>query len=44
MGLLIVFCGLIASLVGLTGYFIQPIREAETILPDHDTLAKAEPA
>jgi hypothetical protein len=44
MGLLIVFCGLTASLVGMTGYFIQPIRNAETLLPDHDALAKAEPA
>lgn len=43
MGLLIVFCGLIASLVGMTGYFIQPIRNAESTLPDHDALAKAEP-
>jgi len=44
MGLLIVFCGLGATLVGVTGYFIQAIRNTETILPDHDTLAKAEPA
>lgn len=44
MGLLIVFCGLGASLVGLTGYFIQPVRNAESILPDHDSLPKAEPA
>lgn len=44
MGLLIVFCGLAASLAGLAGYFIQPVRHAESILPDHDTLAKAEPA
>jgi MFS transporter, DHA3 family, macrolide efflux protein len=43
MGLLIVFCGLAASLAGLTGYFIHPIRDAETLLPDHDTLSKAEP-
>lgn len=43
MGLLIVFCGLAASLAGLAGYFIQPVRHAESILPDHDTLAKAEP-
>jgi MFS transporter, DHA3 family, macrolide efflux protein len=43
MGLLIVICGLAAASVGLIGYFIQPIRRAETILPDHDTLAKAEP-
>jgi MFS family permease len=44
MGLLIVFCGLVSALVGLLGYFIDPIVHAETLLPDHDTLAKAEPA
>jgi hypothetical protein len=33
------------ALTGLTGYFIRPIREAETILPDHDKLEKVtEPA
>ena len=42
MGLLIVFCGLAASLAGLAGYFIQPVRYAESILPDHDALPKAE--
>jgi DHA3 family macrolide efflux protein-like MFS transporter len=44
MGLLIIFCGLAIALVGLTGYFVESIRNAETILPDHDALAKAEPA
>jgi len=44
MGLLIVICGLIAALVGLVGYFIPHIYNAETILPDHDKLARAEPA
>ncbi|MEP0805508.1 MAG: MFS transporter [Chloroflexota bacterium] len=44
MGLLLVFCGLAAALVGVAGYFSHPIVHAETILPDHDTLAKAEPA
>lgn len=44
MGLLLVFCGFASALVGLVGYFIQSIRNAETILPDHDMLAKAEPA
>jgi hypothetical protein len=42
MGLLIVFCGLVSALVGLAGYFVHYIRNAETILPDHDTLARAE--
>ncbi len=44
MGLLIVFCGMASALVGLTGYFIQPIYHAESVLPDHDAFAKAEPA
>jgi MFS family permease len=42
MGLLVFFCGLGATIVGLAGYFIRPIREAETILPDHDQLKKVE--
>ncbi|MBI5933004.1 MAG: MFS transporter [Chloroflexi bacterium] len=44
MGLLIVFCGLAAAAVGLAGYFNPAIREAETILPDHDQLKPAEAA
>ena len=44
MGLLIVLCGLASAMVGLLGYFIPAIYNAEAILPDHDTLAKAEPA
>ena len=44
MALLIVLCGLGGALVGLAGYFVQYIRDAETILPDHDVLPKAEPA
>jgi hypothetical protein len=41
MGLLTVFTSLGVVLVGLTGYFIRPVRDAETILPDHDQLEKA---
>ena len=44
MGLLLVICGLVAALVGLVGYFIPYIYDAETILPDHDKLEQAEPA
>jgi MFS family permease len=40
MGLLVFFAGLCSALVGLTGYFIHPIRDAEKILPDHDQLEK----
>ncbi|MEW6093152.1 MAG: MFS transporter [Chloroflexota bacterium] len=45
MALLFIFCGLGAALVGLTGTFLPHIRNADAILPDHDTLEKvAEPA
>jgi MFS family permease len=45
MGLLMVFCGLAASLAGLAGYFVPAIRNAEDLLPDHDQLKPAqEPA
>jgi MFS family permease len=42
MGLIIVACGLLAVLVGAAGYFVPAIHNAETILPDHDELPKAE--
>jgi MFS family permease len=42
MGLLMIFCGIAGALVGLSGYFIPAIRDAETLLPDHDTLPAAE--
>jgi MFS family permease len=42
MGLFMYFTGLVASSVGLIGYFIPNIRNAEDILPDHDELEKAE--
>ena len=41
MSLLIVICGLGATLVGLGGYLFRPIYDAEQILPDHDQLARA---
>ncbi len=46
MSLLIFFCGFGGFLVGLAGYFIPAIREAESILPDHDEspIARPEPA
>ena len=43
MGLIMFFCGLLCIFVGGGGYFIPAIHNAETILPDHDELAKAEP-
>jgi len=42
MGLLMCFAGLVASSIGMMGYFIPNIRNAEDILPDHDQLEKAE--
>jgi MFS family permease len=42
MGLLIFFCGLAAMFVGLSGYFIPAIHNADTLLPDHEELPKAE--
>lgn len=44
MGLLIFFSSLGGILAGLAGYFARPIRHAEDILPDHDTIATAETA
>jgi DHA3 family macrolide efflux protein-like MFS transporter len=43
MSLLIVICGVGGFLVGLAGYFVPAIREAEAVLPDHDALPSAEP-
>jgi hypothetical protein len=42
MGLLLVFSGIAAGLVGLSGYFIPVIRNAEDLLPDHDQLEKVQ--
>lgn len=42
MGLLIFICGIAAATVGLVGYFNPAIRNAETLLPDHDQLKPAE--
>jgi len=38
MGLLISLTGLGAAMVGLSGFFIPPVRDAEDILPDFDKL------
>ncbi|MCA9977946.1 MAG: hypothetical protein KC413_19430, partial [Anaerolineales bacterium] len=42
IGILFVFCGMIASLVGLSGYLFAVIRNAEAILPDHDELEQVQ--
>jgi MFS family permease len=36
MGLMMIFCGLAMSLVGLAGYFVPAVRNAEDLLPDHE--------
>ncbi|MGQ0600679.1 MAG: MFS transporter [Anaerolineales bacterium] len=36
MALLLIVCGVLATLVGAAGYFIPVIRNAEDILPDYD--------
>jgi MFS family permease len=40
MGVLMFFAGLGSALVGLLGYFIPFIRNAEDVLPDHDQLTR----
>jgi hypothetical protein len=40
MGLLIVFCSLLVTLVGVAGYFIPAVRNAESLLPDHDVVGE----
>jgi hypothetical protein len=44
MGLLIVICGTLASLVGLAGYLVPAIRNAEDLLPDHVAVSEPAPA
>ncbi len=41
MGLLMIFCGLLISLIGIGGYFIPAISEAEKLLPDYDQPGQA---
>jgi DHA3 family macrolide efflux protein-like MFS transporter len=44
MALLIFLCGFGGILSGLSGYFVAAIRDAEEILPDHDTALATESA
>ena len=41
MGLLMLICGVLISLVGVVGYFIPVIRKAEDLLPDHEQIPGA---
>jgi MFS transporter, DHA3 family, macrolide efflux protein len=42
MGLLLFISGTLCVIAGMSGYFIPAIFKAETLLPDHDELAKAD--
>ncbi len=42
MGLIIFFCGLSGPLIGIAGYLSTYIRDAETLLPDHDEIPKVD--
>jgi DHA3 family macrolide efflux protein-like MFS transporter len=44
ISVLFLFCGILASLVGLGGYLVPVVRDAETLLPDHDLGSQASPA
>lgn len=44
MALLLILTSLLCGLVGLAGYFVPAIRNAETLLPDQDQLPAAQPA
>jgi MFS family permease len=44
MSLLIVCCGIAILVVGLVGYLTPAVRDAESVLPDYDTLPVAEPS
>ena len=41
MALMLVLFGLLGTSVGILGYFVRPVRDAETLLPDHDGAAMA---
>jgi DHA3 family macrolide efflux protein-like MFS transporter len=41
MALLFIIGGGIAALIGISGYVFRVLREADTLLPDHDTLPSA---
>ena len=41
MALMLVVFGALGAIVGILGYFVRAVRDAETILPDHDAAASA---
>ncbi len=42
MGLMFVIAGILGAAAGLSGYLFPAVRNAETLLPDHDAAAPAE--
>ncbi len=44
MGLMFVFAGLLSMAVGLGGYAFPAIRNVDSLIPDHDEVAKPAPA
>jgi hypothetical protein len=42
MALLFILGGGLAALVGISGYAFRVLRDADTLLPDHDTLPSAQ--
>ena len=42
MAIIFIFAGLAITLVGLCGYLIPAVRNAESILPDHDQLKRVD--
>ena len=43
MALLFIIGGSLAALVGISGYAFRILREADTLLPDHDSIPSATP-
>ena len=43
IALMFVAVGVIATIIGLSGYLFPAIRNAEELLPDHDTMEQVEP-
>jgi hypothetical protein len=41
MALMFVFCGILMVFVGLGGYTVRVVRDAESLLPDHELAAQA---
>lgn len=42
MALILMACGIAISLVGLGGYFVRVVREAEVLMPDHAVAAESD--